>query len=398
MEIIQFENYKAYKERFDRCMNATANNFVMIGYLLKQAKETNILNDSGYSRMGEFARNEYGLDESMTSRFISICERYGNGESSLLPEYEPFGYAKLSEMLALPDNISEMITPEMTREEIREIKKEVKEEQAISPIEVSLEGNKAAGEIIEVEVLKEYFRIHTDEFRKVYGLGLSGETDINQKLADILAPAGLAVLIQRVQGRGKYMIKIEGIQKPITFVDVREETNRAIEWADMYEFAKEAVGLDILSPEITAEEKYREMYGAEMPLEEEKKEDEKKTERVQTEKKVKKQQKTAKTDTKLNKTDTKEEIAPAQEEEKGKEDTVEEEHEEEASPAAEADEIRQAYHKTFRLIREMEKYLGEREWGKAYTGADVLAVTIEWISAQAQEQVNEALDAEFDNE
>ena len=79
MAIVTYNYYEDFKkhfdscmQQFDSCMQQTANNFVKIGYLLKQARDTDILKESGYSGMGEFAKAEYGLDNSTTSRFIAI--------------------------------------------------------------------------------------------------------------------------------------------------------------------------------------------------------------------------------------------------------------------------------------------------------------------------------------
>ena len=121
MAIVTYSYYEDFKQQFDSCMQATANNFVKIGYLLKQARDTDILKESGYSGMGEFAKAEYGLDNSTTSRFIAICDRYGAGNDHLLPKYAEYGYSKLAEMLTLPDSVADAITPEITKEEIASV-------------------------------------------------------------------------------------------------------------------------------------------------------------------------------------------------------------------------------------------------------------------------------------
>ena len=75
-----YESYEEYKEQLDKALGAAVENFVVIGYLLRTAKEDpTILAGSGYSSIKEMAKEEYGLDESQVSRFISINERYGDG-------------------------------------------------------------------------------------------------------------------------------------------------------------------------------------------------------------------------------------------------------------------------------------------------------------------------------
>ncbi len=410
MAIVKFENYETFKGQFDRCMNATANNFVTIGYLLKQAKETDILKESGYSGMGEFAKTEYGLDESTTSRFIAICERYGNGEDRLIPEFEPFGYAKLSEMLTLPEHISEALTAEMTREEIREIKQEVKEEQAISPMEVMMEPeNKEDKDTrIEILVLKEYLRYRPTEFKKIYELIGTEKQDIYQELADILAPQGLAMLIQRVSGHGKFMIKIDGIKNPVTFIDVRANENRVMEWE---EFAHH-ISAVFDSFDIPAADQFKQIYGEEMKIEEAPVE-EKKPERIKSEPKPPKAvEKTEKPSEKTEKTseipeesstpeekpveddfmnkpeEKKEEIAPAQSEAQSEDD----------STAAGSEDITANYSEMFKLTKEIEDALNARNWINAYSGTVNLRIKIDQMMKWDAAKVKEALDSQFDNE
>ncbi len=316
MELTTYSSYEQYKEHFDSCMKATANNFVTIGHLLIIARDTDILRESGYMTMGAFAKCEYGLDESTASRFIAICEKYGAGSDHLLPEYESHGYAKLSEMLTLPDNVAEIITPEMTREEIREIKQEVREEQAITPIEVALEqraGNE--DEHIETTLIKGYLENRPAEFKKIFEI-VSKDVppeEVHQAIADTLAPSGMGVLVQRLAGIGKFMIKIDGTRNPVTLVDVRNGKNTAIEWGDFTNYIAWIFSPDLFStpyPEI--EDIYKAIYGTDMPeiIETPKQEDRVKTEKKATANATEKLSKT------LNKLPQEKQIAPAQEEKK----------------------------------------------------------------------------------
>lgn len=81
--------------------------------------------------MQEFAKAEYNLSKDQVSRFIAINDKYSiDGYSDRLQEkYEGYGVAKLAEMLTLPEVVEDIIEPEMTRAEIQEIKREVREEQ-----------------------------------------------------------------------------------------------------------------------------------------------------------------------------------------------------------------------------------------------------------------------------
>lgn len=140
-ELSTIQEYRKFKEALGTELRNQAEGFVRTGYLLKRARDTDILKDSGYASVAEFALAEYGLSKDIVSRYIAINDRYSkDGYSEFLEEkYEGYGVAKLQEMLVLPDTIVEMITPEVSKREIQELKKEIKEEEKITDIEVLLE-------------------------------------------------------------------------------------------------------------------------------------------------------------------------------------------------------------------------------------------------------------------
>lgn len=136
-----YSDYKEFKEKLDQELQNNAEGFVRIGYLLKRARDTDILFASGYKSVNEFAEREYGIDKSVVSRFIRINDRFSKGGYSpqLKEEYREFGYTKLAIMLQLPDEINEELSPSMSKEEINQIKKAVYEEKSITDIERMLE-------------------------------------------------------------------------------------------------------------------------------------------------------------------------------------------------------------------------------------------------------------------
>ena len=101
---IQITSYTQYKSELDKQLKETAEGFVRIGYLLKLARDTDILSGSGYANVNEFAKAEYNLDKSMVSRFIHINDKFAEGGCSqqLKEQYRGFGYTKLAIMLQLP--------------------------------------------------------------------------------------------------------------------------------------------------------------------------------------------------------------------------------------------------------------------------------------------------------
>ena len=142
----EYRSYQEYKAAVDNELQKSAESFVRIGYLLKVARDTDILKESGYGSVNEFAQAEYGLDKSQVSRFIRINDEYSEeGYSDRLQErYREFGYAKLSLMLLLPEAVNEEISANFSKSEIQAIKEEVEEEKKVTDLEVMMEGTDAA--------------------------------------------------------------------------------------------------------------------------------------------------------------------------------------------------------------------------------------------------------------
>ena len=221
-----YKDYKGYKQSLDFELQRQAESFVRVGYLLKVARDTNILAESGYKSVAEFAQAEYGLSKDVVSRYIAINDRYSEGGYSdhLLIKYEGYGYAKLTEMLTIPDEIASEIEPSITRKEIQDIKKEIAKEEEISPMEVAME----AAEEKNIEERKsyseservwlEYYRTAKKEFIDIKP---AVENEDEKQLMDILAPYGTTVKWARVPGVGKMMIAISGPEQTATITNIR---------------------------------------------------------------------------------------------------------------------------------------------------------------------------------
>lgn len=119
---ITLDEWTQWKEDIRRKLAETAENFVYIGYRLRQIRDSGMY--GGAEDIFEFAQKEYGLGKSTVSRFIAINEKYSEGGNSLVlkEEFRNFSSSKLSEMLTLPDSEVELITEKTTIREIRELK------------------------------------------------------------------------------------------------------------------------------------------------------------------------------------------------------------------------------------------------------------------------------------
>lgn len=261
-------NYETFKKEFDEEIHRAADSYVRIGYLLIEARDTGILEGSGYTSMGDFAKEEYGLSPDQTSRFISVCEKFGDGEGHLKPEYEEFGQTKLIEMLSLPESVTESISPELTREEIRDIKNEVKEEQKITPLEVAMEPLSMPENFDDLE---KFIWIYLEEHPEKYieladqigktapGLDLEKEVILNT-----LAPSGIAVLQARIPRIGRIMLSFTGADRNPALVFVRDDRREEVDWHTLYETLENRVSNEE-TLEDDPKERWSKTYGKEYP-------------------------------------------------------------------------------------------------------------------------------------
>ncbi len=155
-------------------LNGLKKDFVRIGYLLRKIDDNELYKQDGYKSIAEFAKAECGLSPSDTTRFIQINKKYSVGGNSeeLRPEFLNFGQSKLAAMLTLPDSDLAMITPETSREDIRELNRFNK-----SVPESELDSN--------IEQLIRDFYISQDLVRKAVAV----KNNVKE-LRELIAPSG----------------------------------------------------------------------------------------------------------------------------------------------------------------------------------------------------------------
>lgn len=260
-EIKVQKTYAEFKNALDTEFNTAAESFNRIGYLLKVARDTDILAESGYKTVAEFAEAEYGLRKDDVSRFIAINDRYSEGGYSeqLADRYKGYGRAKLQEMLSLPQSIVDAIPLTTTKASIQEIKKEYKEEQAITDIEVMLEDKNESQEAMEStleKVLHQLMQDNKDLFKKVF-------TDSGKEgIYEALAPNGVATHIARLAAVGKLMLTLTDINDKIILLNMRSGEKEEYSMDD----AVAAVGHILKNAGDSAKKAYQNLYGE--PLEE----------------------------------------------------------------------------------------------------------------------------------
>ena len=256
-ELRNIENYEQFKQALDTELANQAAGFVRTGYLLKKARDTDILAASGYNTVAEFAKAEYGLSKDIVSRYIAINDRYSEGGYSdrLQDKYEGYGVAKLQDMLTLPIEVVDLISPEMTRKEIAEVKAEVKAEEAISPIEVALEGTDVQQADMELcqKAIYKYAKDNPEKFKALVKWTKDGDSE---ELESILAPSGIAVLASRPQGIGKVFTSFKGEGQPVDILAVKGNEKQTL---SMDEYAAKV--REVFAPVADMPDAYEKTFG-----------------------------------------------------------------------------------------------------------------------------------------
>lgn len=243
MELVEYSSYKEFKAETDRvmtnlkrAMGETAIGFVEMGYQLKVARDTQVLQQSGYTSLTAFAAAEYDLDKSWVSRLIGINNKFSeNGYSKKLrPQYEGFGVAKLTLMLSLPDELNEVLTPDLSKADVQAIKAEVDEEKKVSDIELYLEQQQEPQEQ-EKTLLGKAVKIILHDDPELYGeIHHIIHTDHRAKdLAEAFAPAGTKVDFARIPGVGRLAVSFKGSDRDIEIVNVRSGEKEIADWTSL---------------------------------------------------------------------------------------------------------------------------------------------------------------------
>lgn len=261
MELAQYQNYEEYKKVMNTVLNRTVEDFVMTGYLLKQGRDSDILKDSGYSNVNEFAWAEYKLEATQVSRYIRINDRFSEGGYSprLQKHYKGFGYAKLALMLTLPESVAEELTPTYSKSEIQAVKEEIESEEKITDIEVILEGEKE--EQRDLNNLEKAINQICMEDPKLY-VKLHGtvRTSVGtEPIKDVLAPDGDKLYSVRPQGCGRIMLYLNDEKDEVILQVVRQSLKERYAWSDILGY------LVLITEQEDAKKNWEDLFGQQYP-------------------------------------------------------------------------------------------------------------------------------------
>ena len=221
MEYVQMtlDDWVQMKQKLKQELLGVKQSFVRIGYALRQIDDQKLYEQDGYKSIAEFAQAEYGLGPSITSRFMSINREYSiDGYSEQLrPEYAELGRSQLEKMLKLPDTDRQMIQPETSREDIRELKRFNKTEPAAG----------VADDIS--QLVEKFYQDNELILNAVYGEEFDEQT-IN-RFTEIVNPAG-----NRSYKKGLYFMMM--YENRVTFKKFGD-TPKDMTWWEFYQLTRE---------------------------------------------------------------------------------------------------------------------------------------------------------------
>lgn len=227
-QVIEYRSYQEYKQELDTELKKTAEGFVRIGYLLKVARDTSILAESGYDNVVDFARAEYGIDKTQVSRFIHINDKFSQGgyAPELKEEYQGFGYAKLSIMLSLPDSVNEELTPDFSKSEVQQVKDEIDEEKKTTDIEVMLEEKDSVQQSFNTNLEKAVYQLGKDApevYKRLWESAVkNGES--GKRFIENLIPDEKAMYIVRIPGAGRCMLSMKAEEDAVKLINIRDSS------------------------------------------------------------------------------------------------------------------------------------------------------------------------------
>ena len=263
-------DWLALKGQLEAELRGAAAGFVRIGYLLRKIKETKGYENDGSKSLTEWAKDNYGLSESSVSRFMAINRKYSiNGYSDQLRlEYAQYGSAKLSEMLTLPDSDLEMVSPQMKKKDIQEIKKfnkeaakeeEKAEEHAADQHEEPLEEHHeeqappaaAAPELPDVlpehQWIIEFFKANKEIMNDLYS-SKAYEEGNTEGMKEIVNPAGARTF--------RHKMTMVSMMESRIMVKVSVKSPAPMSWAGFFQIAA-----DTFEGKIDGKNTYRNVFG-----------------------------------------------------------------------------------------------------------------------------------------
>lgn len=188
MEYMQLslDDYIQCKNDIKNNLGMIVKSFVRIGWQLSRIDKSGAYKNDGYNSIAEFAKAEYGMSATGTSRFIRVYEKYSvpGDTPELRDEYKDYNRSQLEEMLQIPEEDHEMIRPEAHKEDIRELNRFNKENESSPDNLLDWKNAQTTEEKIQATIY-EFWHDNRETMNTFFG------SDMEMKdLAELLSPSG----------------------------------------------------------------------------------------------------------------------------------------------------------------------------------------------------------------
>lgn len=194
--VTAISNLKQMKVIIRAELESLVDGFVALGYYLKKTRDTEMYKEDGYENIFEFAKAEFNLGRSSVYSYMAINDRFSiDGNSpELSDEFRGYGSSKLAEMLTLTDEQIENITPDATKNDIKEYKKIVNENSSptgwTNGLNTQSEPNFNTQKNGLFEFANDYFKNEgRNVFEKVITIVLSAAEDREERIMYAIAPS-----------------------------------------------------------------------------------------------------------------------------------------------------------------------------------------------------------------
>lgn len=188
MEYMQLslDDYIQCKNDIKNNLGTIVKSFVRIGWQLSRIDKSGAYKNDGYNTIAEFAKAEYGMSATGTSRFIRVYEKYSvpGDNPELRDEYKDYNRSQLEEMLQIPEEDHEMIRPEAHKEDIRELNRFNRENESNPDNLLDWKNAQTTEEKIQATIY-EFWHDNRDAMNTFFG------SDMEMRdLAEMISPSG----------------------------------------------------------------------------------------------------------------------------------------------------------------------------------------------------------------
>ncbi|MDE7201518.1 MAG: hypothetical protein K2O91_06310 [Lachnospiraceae bacterium] len=133
MELDARKRYTDLTEELRRTQESAVENFIVIGFILKQVEAERLYRFDNFKDIYEYGKQKFGQSRATVSRCKNINTKYSVGGNSreLRPEYKGYYKSTLQEMLDLSESDMDLITAKTPVDQAQELKKAIKVQKAL---------------------------------------------------------------------------------------------------------------------------------------------------------------------------------------------------------------------------------------------------------------------------